>query len=527
MAGGGLTHMELFEGKVACGVCGRFETFARCRIMSKNRGSWKCNGCHSKEHQLRRRFGKWPLDSFAGFAEEKRVAFMVTLDGMSSAAMATECERFISSEEHQEYYQDGGEFLPLSVWAKRGFDPDRIEAKALPSDIQEHSVLGPTYRVRIISMGNRGARGIKRAHNLEATATVKRPAAVPKILAIGNGDGPEGAVPEPAPVTPVADPSPAPSRSASSGSSSPSSSSSSGHKKKKKKHSKKSKKDKKSKKEKKSKKSKKDAKPNQAESPAELKARLLVEKAKAKDLEKEHAANKKFAGILIAKLQPVVLSMQGLADKDTMDLVPEMLRTPFMDHLLLFNSHVLAATAVITAGGQGHLPIVDLKVGHVEHVFAHHHSGYPLNNIMYSGSPLHILAIRYLHIWAAGIRYTVLPSATCTSPQRLSAKLLCTAGLRYTLLPSATCTSPQRLSAKLLFSAGVRYTLYTSATILLLQRTSAKRCGCLIRIGWPLVCRTLTDGPVGVLQVLASQVAAAKKTQLLVETICATLSKGQ
>ncbi len=30
-----------------------------------------------------------------------------------------------------------------------------------------------------------------------------------------------------------------------------------------------------------------------------------------------------------------------------------------------------------------------------------------------------------------------------------------------------------------------------------------------------------------VLQVLGSQVAAAKKTQLLVETICSTLSKGQ
>ncbi len=103
-----------------------------------------------------------------------------------------------------------------------------------------------------------------------------------------------------------------------------------------------------------------------AETSAELKARLLVEKAKAKDLEKVHSANKKYAGVLIAKLHPVVLSRQGLADNDTIDLVPDMLRTPFMDHLMLFNSHVLAATAVITAGGQGHLPIVDLKVGHVE-----------------------------------------------------------------------------------------------------------------------------------------------------------------
>ncbi len=127
--------------------------------MSKSRKSWKCNGCHSKENSLRRRFGQWPLDSFAGIAEEKRVAFMITLDGMSSSAMATECEKFISSEEHEEYYQDGEEFLPLSVWAKRGFDPDRIFAKAAPNDIKEHSVLGLTYRVRIIASGKQGGEG--------------------------------------------------------------------------------------------------------------------------------------------------------------------------------------------------------------------------------------------------------------------------------------------------------------------------------------------------------------------------------
>jgi hypothetical protein len=162
----GLANMALFEGKVSCSACGRFELFSKCRIMSKARQAWKCNGCHSKEHQLRRRFGQWPLEAFSGSSDEKRQAFMARLDGMNASALATECEKFVSSEEHEEYYQDGGEFLPLSVWASRGFNTEAISTQSGPSDIKEHSVLGCTYRVRIISSGNRGARGIKRTHGL-------------------------------------------------------------------------------------------------------------------------------------------------------------------------------------------------------------------------------------------------------------------------------------------------------------------------------------------------------------------------
>ena len=48
-------------------------------------------------------------------------------------------------EEHAEYYDDGGEFLPLSVWVARGFNVDINTVR--PQDKKVHPVLGDTYRI--------------------------------------------------------------------------------------------------------------------------------------------------------------------------------------------------------------------------------------------------------------------------------------------------------------------------------------------------------------------------------------------
>ena len=58
--------------------------------------------------------------------------------------------------------QEGGEFLPLSVWATKGFDIENIASRSRPVDIREHEVLGKTYRVRIMAIGEQGRRGQKR-----------------------------------------------------------------------------------------------------------------------------------------------------------------------------------------------------------------------------------------------------------------------------------------------------------------------------------------------------------------------------
>ena len=43
----------------------------------------------------------------------------------------------------------GGDFLPLSVYQKKGYDCKTIEEKTKPCDIEYHPVLGNTYRVAI------------------------------------------------------------------------------------------------------------------------------------------------------------------------------------------------------------------------------------------------------------------------------------------------------------------------------------------------------------------------------------------
>ena len=55
-------------------------------------------------------------------------------------------------EKKEDNFSEGGQFLPLSVWERKGFDVHSIETKSLPQDISEHPVLGTTYRVRLQSL---------------------------------------------------------------------------------------------------------------------------------------------------------------------------------------------------------------------------------------------------------------------------------------------------------------------------------------------------------------------------------------
>ncbi len=67
----------------------------------------------------------------------------------------------LRTEEKEDYFDDKGEFLPLSVWVSQGFDGTDIVANTPATDKKTHPVLGLVYRVAILSTGNRGARGTK------------------------------------------------------------------------------------------------------------------------------------------------------------------------------------------------------------------------------------------------------------------------------------------------------------------------------------------------------------------------------
>jgi hypothetical protein len=75
-------------------------------------------------------------------------------------------------EEHGEFYEDAGEFLPVGVWAARGFDAESIVNKSLPKDKKMHPVLGETFRVCVLRKGHRGAKTVAKSDKLVATGSM-------------------------------------------------------------------------------------------------------------------------------------------------------------------------------------------------------------------------------------------------------------------------------------------------------------------------------------------------------------------
>ena len=355
---------QVFDGNVLCDVCGRFSQWDRCRVTSKKEGLWKCGNCHSKENTLRRCFGQWPLETFQGLDVDKKRAFMAKISEMSSVGVAKEAEDFINHESHSEFYVDSGEFLPLTVWQARGFDIVAIVEKSRPSDMKDHDVLGKTYRVSLLTTGNKGEKGIKRRSALQISSAVQKKqialaspaeAADTSLVAAAsastdndNGEDIDGS-------------------SSSDTTSSTSSSLASDRKKKHKKH-KKSKKNKKQekkrnhvkngKKDKKNRDRKADKKP---ETPAEIRANLKQAKACEKEEIKRKNDKKKIAGLILGKLNAAVVSMEVVAQNNAIELVPVLIANPFLEKMQAFKGYVRLATEVIQADGEGDLPVVDMQ----------------------------------------------------------------------------------------------------------------------------------------------------------------------
>ena len=161
---------------------------------------------------------------------------------MTGAQAAKHAESIlVAAEIEKEEFYDGGEYLPLDVWAHRGFNKARIETLSKDEDIREDVVMGTVYRVKILVKG----KSIARTHTRSTVLKRKvgclqdKPEEADDVMALAN----------------IQSPSSDPSSDSSSNSDSGSDSSSDSNKK-----SKKSKKDKKGKKGKKSKKNKKDKK---------------------------------------------------------------------------------------------------------------------------------------------------------------------------------------------------------------------------------------------------------------------------
>jgi hypothetical protein len=171
----------------------------------------------------------------------------------------TRLEKLIATESHSEYYQQQGEWLPLSVWGARGFDVAAIERNTLPANRRSDVVLGEVFCVALQTNGFRGNRGTVRSDELVRSSKPRAGSHLLQQVASGSGSA-AAAVEDDAGEQKDEEEDDSSSNSSKSSSTSNSSSSSSNDRKKKKsKKSKSNKKDKHSKKHK-GKKNKKDKK---------------------------------------------------------------------------------------------------------------------------------------------------------------------------------------------------------------------------------------------------------------------------
>ena len=87
---------------------------------------------------------------------------------MSGPAAGKKMDELLSATEtREESFVDGGEFLPLNVWAVKGYDPDVIKAKTVPADVREDLVVGTTYRLRVLRTNNRGLKTTVRSSTVK------------------------------------------------------------------------------------------------------------------------------------------------------------------------------------------------------------------------------------------------------------------------------------------------------------------------------------------------------------------------
>ena len=242
--------------------------------------------------------------------------FWASVVGMPATSKIVAAEQLTSSELSEESFAEGGEYLPLGVWANRGFDVTRIEQHTRDDDKRICPVLGICFRLRILSKTNVHKRGMLRESKRQKTAPEDQ-AASASAAAAGFAAAPLA----------LED-----GRASSSSDSSDSSSSDSSD----------SRRRKKSNKEKKNKKSKKDK-----EDKTKSKEMSAAEK---KALEREGKIDIKAADVLISKLSPAVACLNSLVDKPNFMHIAPAIKDPLIALQIKFKELMSHAEAVQASG---------------------------------------------------------------------------------------------------------------------------------------------------------------------------------
>ena len=140
-AQGGAVHsasrfMELAKSaadRVECMHCNMPVELDKAIIRGKRAATFRCRACHSKVNIITKHIG-WPPKVFSSMTEEQKIAFMKDTAGTKHALtrqLAIGAQRFSFVVK---YFNEGGAFKPLSVWAKDGYDPARIVNSTAPEN---------------------------------------------------------------------------------------------------------------------------------------------------------------------------------------------------------------------------------------------------------------------------------------------------------------------------------------------------------------------------------------------------------
>lgn len=295
-------HALVKQDTVTCGTCGLDVEMLKCRVMSKSKMTWKCKKCDTKTTMLYRHFGRGANSLLTEIPEDERKKFFAETSDKNQSATVQKAHDLLDKYESKESgYEQGGEYLPISVWVNRGFDGAAIESKSLAKDIRECRLFGLVYRVPILKTFERGMTGLKATSTLQANGKRQKTAAS-SSAAKGDADAADA---DADPINPPTDES-----SDESGSSSSSSSSKKKSKKAKKKGTKKKKRS-----------SKKEKKRLQKEKKRQKEAEKLAKKDAA-EKEKESKLKIKTATNIAMKLGGPLSSFQKHLDNPAIAMVP-------------------------------------------------------------------------------------------------------------------------------------------------------------------------------------------------------------
>jgi len=143
-----------------CELCCMLQPYTSLRCTNKRDLKWRCKVCLSKFSQMSREFGSWPTRSFAQLDEEAKAKFYQEIKKLPFSEIRVHYSKHIETYAAKEWsYVQNGEFLPLSVWAMRGFDVAVIAARTPDCDKHEHPILGLTFRIRLISTSVKTSEG--------------------------------------------------------------------------------------------------------------------------------------------------------------------------------------------------------------------------------------------------------------------------------------------------------------------------------------------------------------------------------